>query len=52
VQGVDLELEELLVPEAVHLPLLAAWEKAHFASVDTGLCGDKGRQNLAVLYHR
>jgi tetratricopeptide (TPR) repeat protein len=38
--------------EALLLQLLGTREKAHFASVDTGLCGYKGRQNLAVLYHR
>jgi tetratricopeptide (TPR) repeat protein len=38
--------------EALLLQLSGTREKAHFASVDTGLWGYKGRQNLAVLYHR
>jgi tetratricopeptide (TPR) repeat protein len=37
--------------EAALLQLLGTREKAHFASVDTGLRGYKARQNLAALYH-
>jgi GT2 family glycosyltransferase/predicted Zn-dependent protease len=44
------ERGELEGAEACFLRLLENREAAHFASVDSGLCGFKARHNLAVLY--
>src|SRR5205823_5803051 len=46
------ELGNLTGAEACLLELLSSRPSSHFASVDAGLTGYKGRHNLAVVYHQ